>query len=53
MYSKMIIFVCVLVADSIPILVRQTFQVARCGCTLRVTPQTSYLPMLIYRHITS
>jgi hypothetical protein len=53
MYSKMIIFVCVLVADSIPTLVRQTFQVARCGCTLRVTPQTSYLPMLIYRHITS
>jgi hypothetical protein len=25
-------------------LVRQTFQLARCGCTLRVTPQTSYSP---------
>jgi hypothetical protein len=23
--------------------VRQTFQLARCGCTLRVTPQTSRL----------
>jgi hypothetical protein len=23
---------------------RQTFQFARCGCTLRVTPQTSYSP---------
>jgi hypothetical protein len=28
-------------ADSIPTVVRQTFQLARCGCTLRVTPQTS------------
>jgi hypothetical protein len=24
--------------------VRQPFQLARCGCTLRVTPQTSYSP---------
>ena len=30
------------VADSIPTVVKQTFQLARCGCTLRVTSQTSY-----------
>jgi hypothetical protein len=24
--------------------VRPAFQLARCGCTLRVTPQTSYSP---------
>jgi hypothetical protein len=29
---------------SIPNVVRQTFQLARCGCTLRVTSQTSYSP---------
>ena len=28
------------VAGSIPTVVRQTFQLARCGCTLRVTSQT-------------
>ena len=28
------------VAGSIPTVVRQTFQPAQCGCTLRVTPQT-------------
>jgi hypothetical protein len=27
--------------------VRQAFQLARCGCTLRVTPQTSYSPEYI------
>jgi hypothetical protein len=27
--------------------VRQPFQLARCGCTLRVTPQTSYSPEYI------
>jgi hypothetical protein len=36
------------VAVSIPTVVRQTFQqLARCGCTLRVTPQTSYSPEYI------
>ena len=35
------------VAGSIPTVVRQTFQPARCGCTLRVTPQTSYSPEYI------
>ena len=29
------------VVGSIPTVVRQTFQLARCGCTLRVTSQTS------------
>ena len=29
------------VAGLIPTVVRQTLQLARCGCTLRVTPQTS------------
>ena len=28
-------------------MVRQSFQFARCGCTLRVTPQTSYSPEYI------
>ena len=28
------------VAGSIPTVVRQTFQLARCGCTLRVTSET-------------
>jgi hypothetical protein len=27
--------------------VRQTFQLARCGCTLRVTPQTSRLVLCV------
>ena len=31
----------------IPTVVRQTFQLARCGCTLRVTSQTSYSPEYI------
>ena len=36
------------VAVSIPTVVRQTFQqLARCECTLRVTPQTSYSPEYI------
>jgi hypothetical protein len=35
------------VVGSIPTVVRQTFQLARCGCTLRVTPQTSYSPEYI------
>ena len=30
------------VAGSIPTVVKLTFQVARCGCILRVTSQTSY-----------
>ena len=30
------------VAGSIPSVARQTFHLARRGCTLRVTPQTSY-----------
>ena len=29
-------------------MVRQTFQLARCGCTLRVTPQTLYSPEAEY-----
>ena len=35
------------VAGSIPTLIRQTFQLALCGCTLRVTSQTSYSPECI------
>ena len=31
------------VAGSIPTVIRQTFQLARCGCTLRVTSQTLLL----------
>jgi hypothetical protein len=31
------------VAGSIPTVAKLTFQLARCGCTLRVTSQTSYL----------
>ena len=31
----------------IPTVVRQTFQLARCGCTLRVTSQTLYSPKYI------
>jgi hypothetical protein len=30
--------------------VKQTFQLARCGCTLRVTSQTSYSPEYITPH---
>jgi hypothetical protein len=30
-----------------PTVVRPTFQLARCGCTLRVAPQTSYSPEYI------
>ena len=32
------------IAGSIPTVVRQTVQLARCGCTLRVTSQASYSP---------
>ena len=35
------------IAGSIPTVVRQTCQLARCGCTLRVTSQTSYSPEYI------
>jgi hypothetical protein len=35
------------VVGSIPTVVRQTFQLARCGCTLRVTLETSYSPEYI------
>ena len=35
------------VAGSIPTVVRQTFQPARCGCTLRVTLQASFSPEYI------
>jgi hypothetical protein len=35
------------VAGSIPTVVRQTFQLDRCGCTLRVTSQISYSPEYI------
>ena len=35
------------IAGSIPTVVWQTFQLARCGCTLRVTSQTSYSPEYI------
>jgi hypothetical protein len=48
----MIIFVCAVVhwtsilkvTGSIPTVAKLTFQLARCGCTLRVTSQTSYSP---------
>jgi hypothetical protein len=36
-----------MLAGSIPTVVRQTFQLARCGCTLRVTSQTSSSPEYI------
>jgi hypothetical protein len=32
---------------SIPTVAKLTFQLARCGCTLRVTSQTSYSPEYI------
>ena len=35
------------VAGSIPTVIGQTFQLARGGCTLRVTSQTSYSPEYI------
>jgi hypothetical protein len=35
------------VAGSIPTVANLTFQLARCGCTLRVTAQTSYSPEYI------
>ena len=35
------------VAGSIPTVAKQTFQLARCGYTLRVTSQTSYSPAYI------
>ena len=35
------------VVGSIPAVVRHIFQLARCGCKLRVTPQTSFVPEYI------
>ena len=35
------------VVVSIPTVVRQTFQLAQCGCTLRVTSQPTYSPEYI------
>ena len=35
------------VAGSIPTVIGKTFQLARCGCTVRVTSQTSYSPEYI------
>jgi hypothetical protein len=35
------------VAGSIPAVAKQTFQLARCGCTFSVTSQSSYSPEYI------
>ena len=39
------------VACSIPTVAKQTFQLARCGCILRVTPQTSIYVYLVPSNI--
>ena len=42
---KYFLYLCIpKVVGSIPTMVRQTFQLAWCGCTLRVMPQISYSP---------